>query len=972
MTNALSRSHLTSATSHFVVAVMIASATPAWAQNAQTPAEAQTAAAQAQAEANPEAAVAAEAAEAQAEQVGTEAARGDEPTEAAQVADAQEIVVTGIRASLESSARIKRASPTIVEVVTAEDIGKLPDVSIADSLARLPGVTAQRLEGRDQRLSIRGLGPDFGVTLLNGREQVTVGDNRGVEYDQYPAEFFKNVIVNKSANAALVPAGIAGTVDLRLLRPLSERERIVAVQVRGQYNSLKKLNPEGERVGYRASGMYVDQFNGDTLGVAIGVSHTKTVGQNERYHAWGYPNSGSTGGNLLIGGAKPFVQSNILERTGVVGTLEFKPSDRMHTTFDVLYSKFKETQYLRGIEFPIAPDWGGGTVDSFTAEDGFVTGAVVSNIVGVIRNDYNRRKADNLSLGINNVFALTGTMNLTVDGSWSKADRTDFVLENYSGTGFALSGAKDTITLSQDDDGTFDINTTIDYSDPANFVITDPRGWGWNGTEAVVQAGFLNEPKFEDDLKALRASLDGQIGGGFLSRWEVGGVYSRRSKDANFTSAWLCPKDNDPGCSVAGGVTQLAIPQAAVVGTVPLGYIGIPAMYALDPLYLFNNIYEMEVDQNPVSLARDYNVTEKVLTGYAMVNIDTDLGAVPLAGNVGVQVVRTDQSSTGFVSRVDAGVVTRAEADDGDRYTHVLPSMALSFQVQRSTFLKLGASRTLIRPRMDQERVTSIINLNFQNIDTTDPELRPFFTASGGNARLRPYTSFNLDGSLEHYFPKGGYVALALYRKKLSDFVDPNRTFLFDFAEYASTLPQDIQNQLNTTMGTVSGPANDGKGRIFGQELTLSLPFANLTRALDGFGFFGSVARVSSKVKYASQPGAIDIPGLSKWVGTAEGYFEKYGFQARLSYRYRSKFIGEVAGISAQPIFRTAKAEGILDAQLGYEFQPGSRLHGLTIIGQAKNLTDRPFVTYEADDTRRVIDHQRYGRDFYLTAAYKF
>ncbi len=127
-------------------------------------------------------------------------------TAANAAADDGDIVVTGIRASLANSAKIKRDSTLIVDSVSAEDVGKLPDVSIADSLARLPGVTAQRLEGRDQRLSIRGLGPDFSTTLLNGREQVTVGDNRGVEYDQYPSEFFRNVNVYKSANATLIAA----------------------------------------------------------------------------------------------------------------------------------------------------------------------------------------------------------------------------------------------------------------------------------------------------------------------------------------------------------------------------------------------------------------------------------------------------------------------------------------------------------------------------------------------------------------------------------------------------------------------------------------------------------------------------------------------------------------------------------------------------------------------------------------------
>ncbi len=900
-----------------------------------------------------------------------QASEGTDIADPVQSGDA--IVVTGIRASLARSERIKRNSAVIVEAISAEDIGKLPDVSIADSLARLPGVTAQRLEGRDQRLSIRGLGPDFGVTLLNGREQVTVGDNRGVEYDQYPSEFFRNVVVYKSANAAVVPAGVAGTVDLRMLRPLNEKQ-VFSVQLRGQLNSQKKLNPEGNRYGYRASATYVDQFADDTLGIAIGFSTMSSPTQNERYNAWGFATDPQTGaGNLLVTGAKPFVQSSILKRTGAVAAIEYKPMDRLHMTLDLLYSKFKETQYLRGIEFPLKPEWSGNTAEDFTAADGFVTDVTLSNVAGVVRNDFNRRTADNFSAGLNNVFEVTDNMNLVVDASWSKADRTDFLLENYLGTGYAGSGPRDTLQVTQNSDGTFDITPTIDYSNPANLVITDPRGWGYNGTEAVVQAGFLNKPKFKDDLKSLRASLDGKIGGNFLDRWEIGAVYSRRSKDALYSSAFLCPKDSNPSCTVSSGsATSLPIPQEAITGTVPLEYLGIPGIVSLDPLYLFNNVYEIAADDRPDSLARDYNVTEKVLTGYAMLAIDTMYGDVPLTGNIGAQIVRSKQRSSGFVSRFDAGEVTFADAEDGTTYTDILPSAALSFQLRPSTFLKLGASKTMVRPRLDQERVTSVVNLNFTNIDTTDPTTAAFFNAYGGNAKLEPYRSRNLDASLEHYFPKSGYIALSFYHKQLKDYVDPNRSFLFDFAEYAATLPAEIRNELNTTVGLVSGPANDGKGRITGQELTLSLPFANLTPMLDGFGIFSSIARVKSKVRFASQVDPIDIPGLSKWVGTAEGYYEKYGFQARLSYRYRSKFIGEVAGLSAAPTFRTAKPEGILDAQIGYDFQEGSMLHGLTILAQAKNITNRPFVTYENDDTRRVIDHQRYGRDYYLGLSYKF
>ena len=340
-------------------------------------------------------------------------------------ADESEIVVTGIRGSLASSARQKRATPTIVESITAEDIGKLPDVSIADSLARLPGVTAQRLEGRDQRLSIRGLGPDFSTTLLNGREQVTVGDNRGVEYDQYPSEFFNNVVVQKSPDASLIAAGIAGTVDLRMLRPLAQKDRIIAVQARGQMNGLKSLNPDSPRYGYRGSAAYVDKFADDTLGIALGVSVSSSPSQNERYAAWGFPNAPEAGGALLLGGAKPYVQSNLFDRYGAVATIEYQPSDNFHSTLDVLYSKFKETQRLRGIEFPINPGWGSGATlqPGYTVADGFVTKATLTGVQAVQRNDINKRDADTLSIGWNNVIGLGGSKRLKIDAAWSRSTR---------------------------------------------------------------------------------------------------------------------------------------------------------------------------------------------------------------------------------------------------------------------------------------------------------------------------------------------------------------------------------------------------------------------------------------------------------------------------------------------------------------------------------------------------------------------
>jgi len=978
MTN-FARSLYATTSSHVAMGVALAmfGAMPAFAQD--IAAEASTAAAETAAQEQP-----------------SPGANPESPAVQAEEADT-DIVVTGIRHSLETSAKIKRNTPTIVDVVTAEDIGKLPDVSIADSLARLPGVTAQRLEGRDQRLSIRGLGPDFSTTLLNGREQVTVGDNRGVEYDQYPAEFFTNVIVNKSANASIVPAGIAGTVDLRLLRPLDLANRLIVLNVRGQHNSLPKLNPEGDRNGWRASASYVDQFADDKVGLSIGISHTKLVGQNERYNSWGFPTAtgapavpvtnpngcfafaspGSTDCALIVGGIKPFVQSNILKRTGVVSTLELRPTDRWHTTFDVLYSKFKETQYLRGIEFPIAPAWGSNNTWSnpITVEDGLVTDISMGNVVGVVRNDYNKRTADTYSLGSNTVYALTDKLNLTVDTSWSHAKRTDFLLENYSGTGWNSTGPKDTIHVTANGDGTFDLVPTIDYANPANLVITDPRGWGWNGTDAVVQAGFLNKPKFEDDLKALRASLDGEINSNIVNRWEVGAVYSKRSKDSKYTSYFLCPKDPNPSCTVASGTaTSLPIPQEAIIGTVSLDYLGVPGMVAMDPIYLYDNVYDASFDNRPESLVRDYNVTEKVLTGYAMLNIDAQLGTVPVVGSVGTQLVHTKQGSSGRranLSVIDGTpTVTINDIDGGKSYTDVLPSLALSFEVDDGTFVKTGISKTMIRPRLDQERVAEEFSIDFNKLGSTNPG-DSAFSIKAGNPVLEPYRSVNLDLSVEKYFRKGGYVSGAVYYKRLRDFVNPSHGVAFDFSDYAAFLPPDVLDDVGTFIGVYSAPNNDGKGHIFGQELTLDLPFNTVTEALNGFGFFGSISHVNSSVKYASSPEAITIPGLSKWVGTASAYYERHGFQARVSYRYRSSFLAEIAGLSAKPDFRTAKSEGVLDAQIGYEFQEGT-FKGLSITAQGKNLTDEPFITHETGDSRLVRDYQRFGRDYYLSIGYRF
>ena len=232
----------------------------------------------------------------------------------------EEVIVTGIRRGIMNSVDIKGTSTSIVEAISAEEIGKLPDVSITDSLARLPGITAQRLNGRSQVLSVRGLGPDFTTALLNGRPQVSSGDNRGVEFDQYPSEMISQAIVYKTPDATLMGQGLAGTVDMQTISPLAYGKQAMVVNARYIWNDIDALNDDATDDGWRGSFSYVDQFADDTLGIAFGIAYNDTPTQSERFNAWGYPDGPE--GIPVIGGSKPFAQSNELERLGVIGTLE--------------------------------------------------------------------------------------------------------------------------------------------------------------------------------------------------------------------------------------------------------------------------------------------------------------------------------------------------------------------------------------------------------------------------------------------------------------------------------------------------------------------------------------------------------------------------------------------------------------------------------------------------------------------------
>lgn len=881
----------------------------------------------------------------------------------------EEITVTGIRAGIENAIALKKSSSSIVEAVSAEDIGKLPDTSIAESLARLPGLTAQRLDGRAQSISIRGLGPDYNTVLLNGREQVSTGDNRGVEFDQYPSEILSGVLVYKTPDAALIGQGLAGTADLRTIRPLKYGKKVLSANARYEFNSEDKLNPDGKDSGHRLSATFVDQFLNDTLGVAVAVSDISSPTQSRRFNAWGYPTT--TSGDLVIGGAKPYVQSNNLKRTGVIGVLEYSPTDKFRTSLDLYYSKFREKQILRGIELPLF--WGSATLQpGYTAQDGLITQGTYTGVKGVMRNDLNTRHTTLKSAGWNIAYDTDNGWTLAADLSHSDAKRRDVIFESYAGTGPAGVGATDTMTFNTTPGAGTTFTSVLDYTDSTLFVLTDPNGWGAgaNGGAAtggaVTQAGFYNTPAIKDELNAVRLSAKRDLAWGPIKKVEVGYNASRREKSKEVHESFLTLG----GTIAQGAPLTRPIPKEALIGTVSLNLIGIKAMLAYDPTYLLDNgVYTLVADRSPGVQTRNWAVQEDVQVAYAKFDIDSTVGSIPVTGNTGVQVVYTDQSSTG--TRVNPADTAHPTSNDGgDKYTYVLPSLNLTFDLSNETFLRFGAARTLARARMDELRASQSFNQNLSNLTSTDPNTS-YFSTEGGNPQLRPYIADGVDVSLEKYFGRSAYVSAAAYYKKLSNFVNSGASTIEDFSPFLSLLTPAQQAQLGTPRGLAKAPQNGKGGYIRGIELSASIQGDIFFEPLRNFGLIISGSYTDSSVKLEDDTAPIDMPGLSKTVINTTFYYENNGFNARISNRYRSKFLGEVAGLSAARIYRTVDTESVLDAQIGYEFRQGP-LDGLSILLQANNITDEPFKTYQNGDPRQTIDYQKYGTTYMVGVSYRF
>jgi iron complex outermembrane receptor protein len=902
--------------------------------------------------------------------------------------DIARVEVSGIRTGIEAAISLKKNSSSIVEAVSAEDIGKLPDTSVAESVSRLPGVTTQRnkTNGKATDVSVRGLSPSFNGSLLNGREQASTSDARSPEFDLFPSELTGAVVIYKTPDASLMGQGLASTIDLHTLRPLDFGKRVLAASARKERIGFDSGADIGS--GHRSTLTYVDQFFGRTVGLSIGLTSLKEDNGGElKFDSWGgfmvdKTFDGQTA--KVPGGFLAETSRRKNDRDAVSVGLQFKPSQNFKTMVDAFYSHGSESTKKTGIEGAVGGSTGvydpDGVLSNAVISNGIATSGTLSNYKADVRNHMYANKDRLLSVGVNSEWKENGWR---VEGDLSHS-RGVKALSNYETTagqpGNVPNSQLGSISYTNFDGVHFDqvvYKPSLSYADRKVAVLTDVDGWG--GGPLTPQAGYVSLPLIEDQVDSIRLAGHRELEWGPVVNLHFGVNFTKRDKSRSGDEGRLSILNGD-------GYASAAVPGSEIAMA---GGSGIPVV-SFDPTGTLGTVYALNRWVDATVLSRNWSVGERVTTGYLMADLDGKLGGLPYTGNAGVQVVRTKQSASG--NQVDLANCTGITVDscpyvvrtDGTSYTNVLPSLNLAFDLQRDQYLRVGAGKQISRANLDNMKAS--MDFGLQSATATAPAL----TGYAGNPQLKPYQATSFDISYEKYFGKKAYVSAALFYKKLDSYVI-NAPREFDFKDYTSAatpLPQTGPYK-NSTVGFLTKPENGDGGNMHGVELAVNMPFSLFTHGwldgwLDGFGVQASHSYTDSAVKLPTSAfvtknnapvfnGAVDsigLPGLSKNVSSMRLYYENRGVQLAVAGYKRSDFIGQILDYRSDSQFTFIKGETIVDLQAAYEFQHGW-LKGWTVLLQGHNMTNQPFREY-TKDPNQITNEVKYGRTYYAGLNVKF
>jgi len=902
----------------------------------------------------------------------------------------EEVVVTGIRRSLDDAAEIKRGSDSIVDAITAEDIGLFSDNNIAEALQRVPGVQVERSEGEGFRISIRGLGPRFVRTTLNGRTALSSpggeggSDARGFSFSIIPSEVVSRAEVAKSSQAMDIEGGIGGTVNLVTNRALDfaadrEESYYFGGAVRGTYNEF------GEDWSYRGS-IFYNQKLGDNFAfflsaVVDSTDRLQDTTETQDFQIEGNDSgSGSSGimlqeGTILNGqaltedyalkasifdGIRNIRRDRTRDRGTITGGFQWQPTENWDINFDWTHAEIDEARedsrsWLR-VEDALdrlndrnSPTQITNITVDFDDADEYTNGTVTAFDFTNFTEDRARQTADIANLwidsedtvdvgGINAKWSKDAWM-VAFDVGYASQERTilqrrmqadvDFSTQNDPAR-FPLEG------LVPDDqagiNGSFDITSGIPivrYYDTSGvpFDVTDATDLNFDQD----RQGYTIEDNTET---SFRFDVAREIDWSIFDTLYAG--YSYRDREGFRTDLRT---SGDAGTRNTGEFSDIKIAQYGTklitgfmdgINNPDFNHSFITPDFAGwiagDPVGTFANAPEAGILRQDIS----YEIGEDINAFYLQAAFAGG-SRFTYRGNVGLRYADTDQFSTGALGVQEGDNFEPLDPDNpyvttNRSYDDWLPSFNIAWDFTQNVIFRLAYSKTVSRPDPVDLR---------QGWDL-DKDIGEDNVGKSGNPDLEPYRSDNYDAILEWYPESGGAYALGLFYKKLDGFIS-------DGVEYVDIDLSVYDPELGVQEYEIQRPVNTDGGDIKGVEFAMFQPFDAFT---DGFwSYFGmnaSVTYVDAKLD-AVREGTdrfVQLRGTSEWSGNIVGYFEKGPFGARLAYNYRDNFLHQEA-ISNKDFDEYTDGGEYVDFNMDWRFNRHWRVRF-----SANNVTDTQRYRY--------------------------
>lgn len=924
-----------------------------------------------------------------------------EATAAAPAAEDGEIVVTGLRRSLANSQELKRNASSVIEAISAEEIGKFTDVSLSEALNRIPGVQLQRNDNQESgdTISIRGLSGEYVRNQYNGREALSYGSGEGTgnlrtfNFDSLPTEIIGAVTIYKTSEASALEPGVAGAINVQSIRPLDFKSKIApnsrffgTAAVSGLYNDLAKVGTP------RFSGLVGGKFFNNTLGVFVGgiwgkertlieQFRSNPVGnQTVRFDPTGArnPNVYQTLTNLALPDSEFAQLRGGNTRAALTAGAQWRPNDNLEVNIDFLYNKFDQTQNrgISGVSLAgSATDVyqpGGLTIDTLANGARVVTQLDTTQCVGAGVNggcaaNYGQasqrfdRRSDTIGGGLNIVWK-NDDWKIRGDYSYNKLyflSRIQFAGVGETPGSFSFSGY-----------GGRNLPTYTQLSPTGNF-----------SSLIDICCTFLSEGQTRADKHTFQLDVERRLTDEL--KLSIGGVHNRTTIDHRQASRFFfynlafgsTGANGQPGpfdrifseperqnylrTGFAAGGIQSLFPGTSLAYSYPF-FDGIAACNAVGASYCadFTDVgtrsFNGPLPTTSQGLAAlgdplevgggTFLINERTFSGYAQLNYDGALGSLPVKANLGLRVLHEEVRANGLT---------------GVRYQ----SSRFGFQTtldNRSSFVNDGNSFTEFLPSLNSTfELANNINLRFAVSRTASLPSYEFLVPQGsatiyvdksnplyanipddatfGNTQLKPIKSWNFDLTFEYYTRNGGSFVLSGFDKTVSDFI-------FQTGQLSTVPALDAFPLAQGNVFNVVRPANINNGTVRGFELSANQPFTFLPGALDGFGFSGNFTFVDSKFDNPTNDPqlAYGFPGASKYNGSAILYYEKFGVAIRAAYVYRSKYlVGNGITPFAGNNVQVNRGYGTLDLTASYRILPQLEIFGaVTNVTRVRSIND--------------------------------